>query len=59
MIDGRKGITNTAKKSIFYLPWYVTMKKKTFNPYDNSEIQKSSHHKLLTLKFDAKAIANK
>lgn len=27
--------------------------------YDSSEIKESSHHKLLTMKFDAKAIANK
>lgn len=31
MIDGRKGITNTTKKSIFYLPQYVTMKKEKLN----------------------------
>ena len=30
--------------------------KRKIKPYDNSEIKKSSHHKLLTMKFDAKAI---
>lgn len=33
--------------------------KRKIKPYDNSEIKKSSHHKLLTLKFDAKAVTNK